>query len=291
MSAPARRRRLRHLRPGIRQHGEHRERHHLHRRRQRDAVAPWLPDRRPRRAMRLPRGGVSPSLRRAPRHGRPRGVAGQGPAPHPAQRGAQAVLRRLPPQRPPHGDPVLRHQRHLHLLRAVLQPEGPGSGPGERHPADRQDADGGRLGVQEVDRPAVRLPAQRSELRGELPPHDVRPPGGGGEDRPDHRQGTQRAAHPPRRSRAELLNGDGALRRLQPGEPVRLRGCRDERPVGPAPRRRQPGGRRDAGRHPRRPRHDGGEGDRPGQGQGRPLPADGLRSPHLPQLRPAGRRS
>ena len=97
-----------------------------------------------------------------PDAGRLGGVAGQGAAPHVAQRGAQAVLRRLPPQRPPDGDPVLRHQRHLHVLRAVLQPEGPRSGAGERHPADRQDADGGRLGVQEVDRPALRLPAQRS---------------------------------------------------------------------------------------------------------------------------------
>ena len=54
------------------------------------------------------------------------------------------------------------------------------------------------------------------------------------------------AAHPARRPRAELLDLDGAPRRLGAGQPVRLGLRRHQRPVRPAARRRQPGRPRDA---------------------------------------------
>jgi citrate synthase len=53
--------------------------------------------------------------------------------------------------------------------------------------------------LQEVDRPAVRVPPQRPDLCRELPPHDVRHPGRADGDRPGLEQGTQRASRAPRR--------------------------------------------------------------------------------------------
>ena len=58
------------------------------------------------------------------------------------------------------------------------------------------------------------------------------------------------------------------------------------RAVGAAPRRREPGGPRDARGDPQRRRRRE-EGRRARQGQERPVPADGLRAPRLQELRPA----
>ena len=72
----------------------------------------------------------------------------------------------------------------------------------------------------------------------------------------------------------------------RPGEPVRVDLGRHRRAVGPAARRRQPGGAGDAGGHPGRRRRR--RRVRPqGQGQGGGRPADGLRPPGLQELRPA----
>ena len=62
------------------------------------------------------------------------------------------------------------------------------------------------------------------------------------------------AAHPARRSRAELHHVDGAPGRQLAGEPVRLDRGRHLRALGPAARRRQPRGPRDARADPGRRR-------------------------------------
>ena len=101
---------------------------------------------------------------------------------------------------------------------------------------------------------------------------------------PAAREGPRRPLHPPRRSRAELLDGGRPRRRLLAGRSL-LGGRRGRRrPLRPAPRRRQRGGAEDAapdreGReHPRLPR-----GREEARGE-----ADGLRPPRLQELRPAG---
>ena len=79
---------------------------------------------------------------------------------------------------------------------------------------------------------------------------------------------------------------DGAPGRQLAGEPVRLDLRRHLRALGPAPRRRQPGGPRDARDDPGRRRRRA-EVRRPRQGQGLGLPPDGLRPPRLQELRSA----
>jgi hypothetical protein len=112
--------------------------------------------------------------------------------------------------------------------------------------------------------------------------------------RPGRRPRAQPAARPPRRPRAELLDLDRAHGRLVGRQPVRGDFGRHLRPVGPAARRRQPGGDRDA-RADRRRRRRLPEVRGDGQGQVDGLQADGLRPPRLQELRspladPQGRR-
>ena len=88
--------------------------------------------------------------------------------------------------------------------------------------------------------PALRLSAQRSRLRRELPQHVVLgllrtlPSAGSGGAR-----ARGRADHA-RRSRAERIDIGDAPRRLDAGEPVCLHRCGDRRAMGFAARRRQP---------------------------------------------------
>ena len=98
--------------------------------------------------------------------------------------------------------------------------------------------------------PAVPLPGQLDEPRRELPADDVRPPGRALRGGPGARPRTRHAVHPARRPRAELLDVDGAPGRLVAGQPVHLDLRRHQRAVGPAARRRQPGGAGDAGEDP-----------------------------------------
>ena len=92
--------------------------------------------------------------------------------------------------------------------------------PHHRHdrklPADRQDPDDRRDGLQVFDRPAVRLSAQRSELCRELPAHDVRGAVRALQGQPDAGQGARPDLHPARRSRAERLDLDRAAGRARP---------------------------------------------------------------------------
>ena len=155
------------------------------------------------------------------------------------------------------------------------------------HPADRQAADDRGVLVQEVDRPAVPVPRQLARPDRELPAHDVRGAVRAVRGQPDRRARAQAAADPARRPRAELLDVDGAARRLVGREPLRVDRGRHQRAVGPAARRRQPGRDRDARGDPRLGRRHR-DVRRARQGPERRLPALGLRPPRLQELRPAG---
>ncbi len=153
-------------------------------------------------------------------------------------------------------------------------------------PAPLQGAHHRGVLVQEVDRAALRLPAQLALVLRQLPQHDVLGPGRALRDRRGRGEGAEPAPRPPRRSRAELFHLDRAPRRQLQGQPLRVDRRRHLRPLGPAPRRRQPGGRGDARDHPARRRRRA-EVRQPRQGQVQRLQADGLRPPRLQELRPA----
>ena len=73
-------------------------------------------------------------------------------------------------------------------------------------PADRQDADAGRLRLPPQHGPALRLSGQRPQLLRELPLDDVQDDRAQVRARPAPGEGARRALHPPRRPRAELLD-------------------------------------------------------------------------------------
>ena len=133
------------------------------------------------------------------------------------------------------------------VLPGLGGPAGQGAGRAVDDPAAGQAAHDRRLRLQEVGRPAVPLPGQLADAGGELPADDVRVPGRALRGRPRDRAGAGPAADPARRSRAELLDVDGAAGRLVAGQPVHVDLRRHQRAVGPAARRRQPGGAGDAG--------------------------------------------
>ena len=201
-------------------------------------------------------------------------------------RGHEALLRRLPGHRPPDGDPVGDGAVAVQLLPAGARREEQGRAGGDHRAPAVEDADHRRVLLQEVDRPAVRLPEEQPFLLRELPQHDVLGSGRTVRNRRGNRQGPEPAADPARRPRAELQHVDGAPGRQLAGQPVRVDLGRHLRALGPAARRRQRRGADDAavdqGRR-RRPE----EVRRPRQEEGLGLPADGLRPPRLQELRPA----
>ena len=121
-------------------------------------------------------------------------------------------------------------------------------------PHDRQDADAGRDGLQIFDRPAVRLPEERSRLRREFPAHVLRgavrgiqgQSGAGARARPH--------LHPACRSRTERLDLDGAAGGLVRRQSVRLHRRGHRLSLGSRAWRRQRGGAEDAGRDRQRSR-------------------------------------
>ena len=191
------------VRPGVCEHCVDEVEPDVHQRRRGSAAPPRLPDRGPRRALHLPRGDVPLAVRQPADAHRARHLDELDSRPHAAQRGDEALLRRVSAQRPSHGDPLVGDECHLDVVRSVLQPVRPGCGHRIRQAPHRQNADDRRLGVQEVHRSALRLPPQRPHLRRELPAHDVRPPRRVDGGRSHHRQGAQRPPRPPRRSRPE----------------------------------------------------------------------------------------
>ncbi len=137
------------------------------------------------------------------------------------------------------------------VLPGLAGPDRQRAGRAVDDPAAGQAADHRRLRVQEVGRSAVPLPGQLAVAGGELPADDVRTAGRALRGRPRGGAGAGHAAHPARRPRAELFDVDGAAGGLVPGQPVHLDLRRHQRAVGPAARRRQPGGARDARADPR----------------------------------------
>ena len=240
--------RIHHVRRRLRQHLGDQERHHLHRRRRGHPALPRLPDRAAGREVDVHRGQLPADLRRAADRRRAGEVHQPDPAAHPAARGPQAVLRRLPPQRAPDAGAVQRGQRAVRVLPGLARPARQGAGRAVDHPAAGQAADHRGLRLQEVGRAAVPVPGQLADAGRELPADDVRLPRRALRGRPRDRAGAGPAADPARRPRAELLDVDGAAGRLVAGQPVHLDLRRHQRAVGPAARRRQPGRAGDARR-------------------------------------------
>ena len=124
-------------------------------------------------------------------------------------------------------------------------------------PADRQDADHRRHGVQIFDRPALHVSAERSGLCREFPAHDLCRAVRGLQGQPGPGEGDGPHLHPARRPRAERLDLDRAPCRLVGRQSVRLHRRRHRLAVGPGAWRRQRGGAEDAdpdrqqGPHPR----------------------------------------
>ena len=237
---------LRDARSGVHEHGVDDERDHLPRRREGHPPLPRHPHRAARRALHLRRDRL-PAHLRAPAEARGADALlhpAHAPLAHP--RGHEAVLRRLPDHRAPHGHPLVDGVLALELLpRGARRPKHRAARHHHRAPA-LQGAHHRRVLVQEVDRAALRLPAELALLLRQLPQHDVLGPGRAVRDRRRSGAHAQPAPHPARRPRAELLHLHGAPRRQLAGQPVRLDRRRHLRALGPAPRRRQPRSRRDA---------------------------------------------
>ena len=282
--------RAHHARLRLHEHRRDRVGDHVHRRRRGHPALPRLRHRGARRAGTsvVPRDRVAADLRRAADPGRARRVQPPDPPAHAPARRREAVLRRLPQGRAPDGDARVGGQRARDLLPIERRPARSRARAAVDHPAAGEAADDRRVLVQEVDRPAVPLPRQLARPHRELPAHDVR-----GADRAVRglahgRARAEAAAHPARRPRAELLDVDGAARRIRRREPLRVDRGRHRRAVGPAARRREPGRDRDARADPRRVRRRRAASGRAGQGPERRLPPLGLRPPRVQELRPAG---
>ena len=79
----------------------------------------------------------------------------------------------FPEGRAPDGHAVVGRHRPVDLLPGQPRPQGPRGSAALDHPADGEAADDRGLRVQEVDRPAVRLPEQQARPHRELPHDDV----------------------------------------------------------------------------------------------------------------------
>ena len=170
---------------------------------------------------RLPRGRLSDHVRRAADRRAEGQVRPRRHLPHDGARADHLSVPRLPPRRPSDGGDDRGGRRAVGLL-----PRGPrhrGSAqPDDRElPPGRQGADDRRDGLQVFGRPAVHLPAQRSDLRRELPPDDVRGAVRALQGQPGARQGARPDLHPARRPRAERLDLDRAPGRLDRRQPLR----------------------------------------------------------------------
>ena len=273
--------------PGYGNTGGCTQRHHLPRRRGGHPPLPRLPDRAAGRALDLPRGRLPAHLGRAadPRAARP--VHHRGHASHPDPGGDAPLLRLLPDRCAPDGGARLGRRRHEHLLPRQPEHLRRRCGRGHHQPADRQASDAGGVVVQDGDRPALRLPAQRPRLLGQPAAHDVRRAVRGVRRRPGGGRCARPASHPARRPRAERVDLDRAPGGEHPRQPVRQHQRRYQRPVGTAARRRERGGHQHPGAHRRRWRRRPEVG-RSRKGPERQLPPRRLRASGLQELRSAG---
>ena len=161
---------------------------------------------------------------------------------HDGARADAILLPRLPPRRAPDVG-AGRHRRRAGLvLPRLARHQRPASPRSVGDPPDRQDADPGRDGVQVLDRPAVRVPAQRPVVQRQLHAHDVRQ--SVRRVRGQRRAGARAGPHPDpaRGPRAERIDLDRPPGRFVGRQPVRLYRSRYRLPVGPCPRRRQRSG-------------------------------------------------
>ena len=133
---------------------------------------------------------------------------------HHGARAAGVVLPRLPPRCASDGDHVRRGRRAVGVLSRLHRHQRSAAARDREPPADRQDADHRRDGLQILHRPALRVSAERSRLHGELPAHDVRGAGRGVQGQPGAGASAGHHLHPARRSRAERVDLDGASGRL-----------------------------------------------------------------------------
>ena len=188
---------------------------------------------------------------------RARRVRGAGQPPHAGARGLPHVHGDVPAQRAPDGRHGVGDQRAVHVLPGVAGPVRPGDGRAGHGADPGQDADHHVVRAPRVQGRAAAVPGLLARVRRGLPADDVRGAVPAVRGRPGRRGGARPAAHPARRPRAELLHVDGAHRRLQPGQPVRVGRRRHQRAVRPAARRRQRGRAEDAHGDPgrRRRRH------------------------------------
>ena len=166
--------------------------------------------------------------------------------PHDGARAARDVLPRLPPRRAPDGGAVRRGRRAVGLLSRLDRHQRPVPADGRLAPPDRQDADDRRHGLQIFARPALHVSEELARLRRELPAHDLRRAVRGIQGQPGPGAGDGPHLHPARRPRAERLDRDGAQRRVDRRQPVRLHRRRHRLAVGPGAWRRQRGGAEDA---------------------------------------------
>ena len=166
------------LRPGVHQHGVRAQLGLLHRRRGGRARVPRLPDRGAVREVLVPRGRLSPDLRRAAHPGAAGRVDLRDHPPHLRPREHQEVRRGLPLRRPPDGDAARDGRRALHLLSGREEDRRRDRAPHGGGAADRQGADARRLRLPPQPRAAVRLSGQRPVLPRQLPLDDVQDDGG-----------------------------------------------------------------------------------------------------------------
>ena len=273
------------LRPRLREHRRLPERHHVHRRRAGHPPLRRISDRGARREELVPRGRVAAHQRGAADPDRSSRRFRREVTVHTmVHQDFGRFFEGLPEGRPSDAGVLRGGRRARDLLPAAGDRA---EHPRHRDPAHREDADDCGVLLQALARPAVHLSPERARLLFELPAHDVRHAVRGVRGRSGPGEGGRSPADPPRRPRAELLDQHGAGRRQLAREPVCEHRGRHQRALGPAPRRRQPAGDRDAGSHRGRRRRRA-RVRRSREGQEGQQPPHGLRPPRLQELRPAG---
>ena len=155
-------------------------------------------------------------------------------AAHDAARGHAVVLQRLSPRRASDGDPRLGRRAPVDVLSRLAQSARSEAGRDFGPPADGQAADDRGLCLQEIDRPAVHLSAQRFVVLREFLADDVLGAERALPRRSRLRHRAQPAVDRACRPRAELQHVDRADGRLQRRQFVRVDLGGHFGPVGPA---------------------------------------------------------
>ena len=252
---PAQGDRLRHPRPGFRQHRVLHVGDHLHRRRRGHPALPRLPDRPARREVVVPRGVLPADLRRAA-HRRPSSTQFSDRIRNHTL--LHEDLRRFFDGFPRDAHPMAVLSSAVSALSTFYQDS--------LDPFDRDHVEISTVRLM-AKLPTIASYAYKKSIGQPLlyPDNSLGyvenflrmtfgVPGDAVRGRPDDGQGPRHALRPARRPRAELLDVDGAAGRLQQRQPVRLGLGRRQRAVRPAARRRQPGRAGDAAGDPRRRR-------------------------------------